>query len=415
MISQITYNKIDNTIDADVRPSNEAIVAWYSNNYGPNSNTSSGGKKTRKNSTNKNRLQKGGNLSNCFNNADVISQEDFKEEDEIVQFQPNPSVEKFNCYVKANLHSYIKHLLQQKKNISNIKDPLSNLQFPSFFIRHHFPDLATQYDNNEFESLQESDDEDEEEQPSADEDEDDEDSDDELIANEKFYEFKDKLDDIDLEEDESSWEDLSDELENDLNDLYDLNNNQKILLADKFLEYIDDEITSENKKNYLHNIFQNIKNDAEEIFGGKIIHRKKSKTSKKSRKSKKTKTSKKSRKSKKQFLFNPKDPKKSFDVYIDKDPSDTITIKYKTIQDVKNTIKKLEKLYKSNKYSHKRIWQVAMIMKVRLGAIKKHQKKLFPNAKHVKERYELASKYLKFLSKRTKTRKNNRKKLAFIS
>ena len=76
------------------------------------------------------------------------------------------------------------------------------------------------------------------------------------------------------------------------------------------------------------------------------------------------------KKSKKQFLYNPDNPKKSFDVYIDKDPSDTIPIKYTTIQDVKNTIKKLEKLYKSNKYPHKRIWQVGMIMYVRLKVLK---------------------------------------------
>ena len=45
---------------------------------------------------------------------------------------------------------------------------------------------------------------------------------------------------------------------------------------------------------------------------------------------------------KKQFLYNPKNPKKSFDVYIDKNQKDTINIKYKTKQDIKNTIRKLE-------------------------------------------------------------------------
>ena len=35
-------------------------------------------------------------------------------------------------------------------------------------------------------------------------------------------------------------------------------------------------------------------------------------------------------KTKKRFLFNPNNPKKSFDVYIDKNPNDTISIKYKT-------------------------------------------------------------------------------------
>jgi CRISPR/Cas system-associated exonuclease Cas4 (RecB family) len=60
-------------------------------------------------------------------------------------------------------------------------------------------------------------------------------------------------------------------------------------------------------------------------------------------------------KTKKHFLFNPKNPKKSFDVYIDKNPKDTIHIKYTTTEDVKNTIDKLEKLYKDKKYTHKRI------------------------------------------------------------
>ena len=123
----------------------------------------------------------------------------------------------------------------------------------------------------------------------------------------------------------------------------------------------------------------------------------------------------KSIKNKKQFLYNPDNPKKSFDVYIDKDPSDTIHIKYTTVDDVKNTIKKLEKLYKRGSYSHKRIWQVGMIMKVRLEAILKHQKSRYPNAKQVKERYELANQYFKFLGKRTKeTKQTKRTQMRFI-
>jgi len=111
---------------------------------------------------------------------------------------------------------------------------------------------------------------------------------------------------------------------------------------------------------------------------------------------------------KKQFLFNPNNPKKSFDVYIDKNPKDTISIKYKTLDDIKKTIKKLEKLYKTKKYSHKRIWQVGMIMKVRLRAIKKHKTK---KAQNINRRYNLSNRYFKFLGKRTnkktfKERKN---------
>jgi hypothetical protein len=109
-------------------------------------------------------------------------------------------------------------------------------------------------------------------------------------------------------------------------------------------------------------------------------------------------------KTKKQFLYNPDDPKKSFDVYIDKNPNDTIPIKYKTTDDVKNTIKKLERLYKSKKYTHKRIWQVGMIMKVRLEVLKDKKP----------EEYKLANRYFKFLGERTKLNNNERYKCTFI-
>ena len=105
---------------------------------------------------------------------------------------------------------------------------------------------------------------------------------------------------------------------------------------------------------------------------------------------------------KKEFLYNPNDPSKSFDVYINKNPSDTIPIKYTTVKDVRETISKLERLYKNKKYPHKRIWQVAMIMKVRLEAMKKHKKTRYPNAKNVTSRYNLANKYFKKLGKRSK-------------
>ena len=123
---------------------------------------------------------------------------------------------------------------------------------------------------------------------------------------------------------------------------------------------------------------------------------------------------KKTRKKKKQFLYNPDDPSKSFDVYIDKNPNDTIPIKYTTVKDVKNTIKKLERLYKTKKYPHKRIWQVGMIMKVRLEAMLKHKTKKYPNAKKVKQRFNLANKYFKFLGKRTKKKDfKSRKSMTF--
>jgi len=109
------------------------------------------------------------------------------------------------------------------------------------------------------------------------------------------------------------------------------------------------------------------------------------------------------KKTKKSFFFNPRNPKKSFDVYIDKNPKDTIKIKYTTTEDVKNTIDKLEKLYKNKKYTHKRIWQVGMIMYVRLNVLRNKKP----------EQFNLANKYFHFLGKRTKLEEKERYKLSF--
>jgi hypothetical protein len=118
---------------------------------------------------------------------------------------------------------------------------------------------------------------------------------------------------------------------------------------------------------------------------------------------KNNKTRKKKSKTKKAvFLYHPNNPDKSFDVYVDKNPDDTIPIKYTTKQDVKDTITKLEKLYKTDKYPHTRIWKVGMILKVRMEAILKHQKTRYKKAKQVKSRYTLANRYFKFLGNRTK-------------
>ena len=106
-----------------------------------------------------------------------------------------------------------------------------------------------------------------------------------------------------------------------------------------------------------------------------------------------------------EFLFNPNNPDKSFDVYIDKDPSDTIPIKFTNLKDVKQTIRKLERLYKQGKYSHKRVGQVAMILRVRLRVLQDKKPR----------EYKLAKKYTDFLKKRTKIkREKDRKKYKFI-
>lgn len=108
-------------------------------------------------------------------------------------------------------------------------------------------------------------------------------------------------------------------------------------------------------------------------------------------------------KTRRQFLYNPNNPKKSFNVYIDKNPKDTIPIKYKTVDDVKDTINRLESLYKNKKYPHKRIWQVGMIMKVRLEVIKDMKPR----------QYRLAERYFKFLGKRTQMNEKERFRTSF--
>ena len=133
--------------------------------------------------------------------------------------------------------------------------------------------------------------------------------------------------------------------------------------------------------------------DSELGEGYDIIYRNREKQ--KGGKRKKTK-----RRSKKEFLFNPNNPNKSFDVYIDKNPKDTIPIKYTSLDDVKKTIRKLERLYKKGEYTHKRIWQVGMILYVRLKVLKDKKPKEF----------KLSERYFKHLGKRSKIKNKDKKK-----
>jgi hypothetical protein len=110
-------------------------------------------------------------------------------------------------------------------------------------------------------------------------------------------------------------------------------------------------------------------------------------------------------KTKKTFLYNPKNSKKTLDLFTNDNPKDTIHIKYTTLEDVKNTIDKLEKLYKAKKYPHKRIFQIGLIMKVRLELLKKIKQ----------EHYTLANKYYNFLKKRTKLEEKDRYNFKFLS
>lgn len=114
-------------------------------------------------------------------------------------------------------------------------------------------------------------------------------------------------------------------------------------------------------------------------------------------------TRRKGTKKRSRFFFHPNDPSRSFDVYIDKDPSNTIPIRYKTVKDVEQTIQKLEHLYKTKQYPHKRIWQVGMIMKVRLEVLR-HKKP---------KEYALANRYFRFLGDRTDLPEKDRYRATF--
>jgi hypothetical protein len=144
------------------------------------------------------------------------------------------------------------------------------------------------------------------------------------------------------------------------------------------------------------------------------MHKKTSKKISKTSKKTITKSRKKTIK-KNKFLYN-KNNSKTYDVYKNTNPKDTIHIHYKTIEEVKNTIHKLEKLYKSKHYEHKRISQIAMILKVRLEILNKYKHTKYKHSKHIYERYIIAKKYFDFLKERTKKKTfEERKNMTFTN
>ena len=97
-----------------------------------------------------------------------------------------------------------------------------------------------------------------------------------------------------------------------------------------------------------------------------------------------------------------------YDLYSDANPNDTISVKYKTVDDLKKTIRKLERLYKREDYNHARIVQVANVLKQRIRVIYDRTGKGI-------RRYKLINRYFDFLTQeRTPTKGfDRRKKLKF--
>jgi hypothetical protein len=93
----------------------------------------------------------------------------------------------------------------------------------------------------------------------------------------------------------------------------------------------------------------------------------------------------------------------NYDLYSDANPNDTIRIKYDTVENTKKTIKKLERLRKSSKYTHARIVQVANVMTQRLRVI-------YNNTGKGKTRYNLSKSYFEKLKKETKKKNSSRRK-----
>ena len=313
--------------------------------------------------------QNGGNNGDCINNEDPVTLEEINDipVDNLIKFKVREPITKINnCYDKESIKRHIESSRSRGISLNNIKDPLSNKVLGEEFIRTNFPEVLENIeDEDEYEYSEEGE---------------------EILNIELELEIiKDEwLENINSEEDDNESTRLIEEFSDYLNNTI---QNIPENIREEFLfllyELVEANINSPNKKRELENILETQERD---LVGGA---------------------------KKKRFLYNPNNPKKSFDVYIDKNPKDTIPIKYTTVKDVEATIKKLERLYKQGKYSHKRIWLVGMIMKVRLEAIKKHKKEKYPNAKNVTKRYNLSKRYFKFLGKRSKTQKNKRKKMNF--
>ena len=336
--------------------------------------------------------QRGGNpvtlpeLENCANESDPITFEPFTQadvdENNIVKVkvdveennEDNDSIKKpdlFHCFEKQSFENWVDFEYNKTKSSERIRNPYTNEFIKKDIILSIYPDIEG--DNKKSKNPHES-----------------------LIVH-----IKEFIDDL-------IYDDLEDQEQEILDQIANLIHYTKPLIPLSEHDDLKTELLLLST-----DILSNKPNTLREVVN--IINRELNNDQRllQSAGKKKKVNKKKTKKNKKRFLYNPDDPKRSFDVYIDKDPSDTISIKYATVKDVENTIKKLESLYKQGKYSHKRIWQVGMIMKVRLEAMKKHKKKMYPKAKNVTSRFNLANRYFKFLGKRTKTKKNKRKNISF--
>ena len=93
---------------------------------------------------------------------------------------------------------------------------------------------------------------------------------------------------------------------------------------------------------------------------------------------------------------------KDYDLYSDANPSDTVRVKYDTLDNLKKTISKIERLYKKKTITHARASQIANVISQRLRVINENDK-----------RTKLSFKYFSFLKLRTKQNEKERRRMTF--
>lgn len=78
------------------------------------------------------------NTSKCSSNTDIFTLKKFTKKSNIIKFQPDPTVDVYQCYERKSLAKYISSELDRKKNIYEITDPMTRLPYTLSFLVDHF-------------------------------------------------------------------------------------------------------------------------------------------------------------------------------------------------------------------------------------------------------------------------------------
>ena len=103
---------------------------------------------TKKQKTNKKRHST--NTRKCTSNKDMITMKSFTKKSKIVKFQPNPTVDVYNCYERSSLAKYIVNQLNRGVELHNIQDITTRIPFDIDFLCTHFMDEIFEYIEQEY-------------------------------------------------------------------------------------------------------------------------------------------------------------------------------------------------------------------------------------------------------------------------